>query len=317
MISMSSGTWTVALLSIVIFLTMVVAASSAAAEDVEIDREISVSEESDSFHAVSDSQGFKLNDRFDLIFDEGTLSLWYTENTSASDPPSWEFEISFERLFTFMDDGSGRFDGGDTVVNSLDMSDTSYSLAYSTAPLPNSGHKTMITAASEEGILTLGFVITTSPTVVGEVAISPSDVKLDIRISGLELSGEADHIGLGMSVDADTESTVELEGLDGSEQLNLTQSSLGGFFRWADNASVDDVQQSVGATWLDETLTLSYPVGQLIVHDPVIGIRSMAPLSGPLAALKPIGEPLLYGVGLALATAAVLGAVAIRIRKNH
>ncbi len=314
---MSSGTRTIALLSAVLVFAMIVAASSAAAEDVELDREVSVSEESDSFHAVSDSQGFKVNDRFDLIFDEGTLSLWYTENTSASDPPSWELEMSFERLFTFADDGNGRFDSGETVVNSLDMSDTSYSLAYSTAPLPDGGHKTTITAASEEGILTLVFVITTSPTVVGEVAISPSDVKLDIRISGLELSGEADHFGLGMSVDADTESTVDLEGIDGSEQLNLTQSSLGGFFRWADNASVDGVEQSVGATWFDETLTLSYPVGQLIVHDPVIGIRSMAPSSGSLVALKSIGEPLLYGVGLALATAAVLGAVAIRTRKNH
>lgn len=314
---MSSGTRLSALLSTMMFLTLVGAAGSVVADEIELDRHVSVSEESDSFHAVSDSQGFKVNDRFDLIFDEGSLSLWYTEDTSASNPPLWEFEMSFVELISFVDDGNGRFDSGDAVVSTLDISESSYSLTYSTAPLPDGGNKTTVTAVSESGVLTLVFVITSSPTVVGEVPISPSDVKLDIRISGLELAGEADHIGLGMSVDADMESTVDLEDIDGSRQLNLTQSSLGGFFRWADNASVDGVQRPVGVTWVNGTLTLSYQAGELIVHDPVIGIRSIAPLSGQFVAVKPIGDPLLYGVGLALATAAILGAVAIRTRKNH
>lgn len=314
---MSSSTRLSALLSIVMFLTLVGAAGSVIADEMELDRHVSVSEESDSFHAVSGSQGFNVNDRFDLIFDEGSLSLWYTEDTSASSPPLWEFELSFEELISFVDNGNGRFDSGDTVVSTLDMSESSYSLTYSTAPLPHGGNKTTVTAISENGLLTLVFVITSSPTVVGQVPISPSDVKLDIRISGSELEGEADHIGLGMSVDADTESTVDLEDIGGSRQLNLTHSSLGGFFRWADSASVDGVQRPVGVTWVDGTLTLSYQAGELIVHDPIIGIRSMAPLSGRSVVVEPIGDPLLYGVGLALSTAAIFGAVAIRGRKNH
>src|SRR5512136_1257834 len=124
---MSSATRTVALLSTVMIFAMIMTTFSAAADDVEIEREVSVSEEPDSFHAVSDSQGFNVNDRFDLIFDEGTVSLWYTENTSASDPPSWELDLSFEKLFTFVDDGNGRFDNGDTIVTTLDLTDTAYS----------------------------------------------------------------------------------------------------------------------------------------------------------------------------------------------
>ncbi len=314
---MFSGTRTIALLSTVVVFAMIAAAFSAVADEVELEREVSVSEESDSFHAVSISQGFNVNDRFDLIFDEGTLSLWYTKDTGASVPPSWELEISFEKLSSFVDDGNGRFDSGDAVVSTLDLSDSSYSLTYSTGPLPDGGNKTTVTAVSEDGVLTLVFVIATSPTLVGQVPISPSDVKLDIRISDLELAGDADYIGLSMSVDSDIESTFDFEDFDGYEQLNLTQAGLGGFFRWADNASVDGVQSPVGAAWFEETLTLSYPAGQLIAHDPIIGVRSMAPLSGLLVALGPIGEPLLYGIGLALATGAVLGAVAIRTRKNH
>lgn len=308
---------TVAVLSTMVIFAMIVATFSAAGDDVEIERTVSISEESDSFHAVSDSFGFNVNDRFDLIFDEGTVSLWYTENTGASNPPSWELDLSFERLFTFVDNGNGRFDAEDAVITALDLADTAYSLTHLTTLLPDGGNMTTITAAAESGILTLVFVISTSPISVGTVAISPSEVKLDIRISGLELSGGADHIGLGISVDADMESAVSLEEVDDSSQLNLTQSSLGGFFRWADNASVDGVQSPVGAAWLDDRLTLSYPAGQLIVHDPIIGVRSMAPLSGALVAIGPIGEPLLYGVGLALASGAVIGAVAIRTRKNH
>src|SRR5512137_2531492 len=164
MISMSSATRTVALLSTLTVIAMMMTAFSAAADDVELERDVSVSEELDSFHAVSDSQGFNVNDRFDLIFDEGTVSLWYTENTSASDPPSWELDMSFEKLYTFVDDGYGRFDGGDTIVSSLDLADTTYSVTHSTTILPAGGHKTIISAASEDGILTLVFTITTSPT---------------------------------------------------------------------------------------------------------------------------------------------------------
>lgn len=314
---MSSGTRMLALLSLAAVIAMIVAAFSTAADEIELEREVSISEESDSFHAVSDSQGFNVNDRFDLIFDDGTVSLWYTEDTSASDPPSWELDLAFETLFTFEDNGNDRYDGEDIIVNTLELDDTTYSLTHSATILPDGGNKTTITASSEGGILTLVFVITTSPTSVDTVAISPSDVKLDIRISGLDIQGGADHVGLGISVDADLESSVDLEEVDDSSQLNLTQSSLGGFFRWADSAFVDGVQRPVGATWFDETLTLSYPSGQLVVHDPIIGIRSMAPLSGSLVKLGPIGEPLLYGLGLALATGVILGAVAIRTRKNH
>jgi len=314
---MSSGSALSALLSIMVFLTLLGATASVVADEIELDRQVSVSEGSDSFHAVSDSHGFSVNDRFDLIFDEGTLSLWYTEDVSASNPLSWKLEISFAELFSFADDGNGRFDSGDTVVSSLDLSDASYSLTYSTVSIPEGGNKTTVTAVSEDGVLTLVFVITTSATLVGEVPISPSDVKLDIRISGFDLAGEADHIGLSMSIDADMESTIDFVGIDGSSQLNLTQSDLGGFFRWADDASVDGVHGPVGATWIDEELTFSYLAGELIVHDPVIGVRSIAPSSGLIVDVTPIGDPLLYGVGFALAAAAILGAVAVRNRKNH
>src|SRR5512136_98497 len=129
---MFPGTRTIALLSILAVFAMIAAAFSAAADEVELEREVSVLEESDRFHAVSDSQGFKVNDRFDLIFDKGTVSLWYTEDSSASDPPSWEIDLSFEKLLTFVDDGNERFDSGDAIVTTLDLADTSYSLTYST-----------------------------------------------------------------------------------------------------------------------------------------------------------------------------------------
>ncbi len=304
--------------SFIITLVMIgPAANSVVGDELELEREVAVSEQSDSFHAVSDSTGYNTNDRFDLIFDEGVLNLWYTDNGVGTSAPAWELELAFNQIVEFRDNDNGYFDAGDTVVSTLDLADAAYTLTYATVGLPEGGNKTTITAVHERGVLTLVFVMTTSPIVAGTVPISPSQVKMDVRISGYDLVGGGDHLGLRISVDADSSSSLQYEELDHSSELNLSKSSMGGFFKWSDNATVDGVERPVGSSWSEGTLTISYPAGESIVHDPIIGVRSVAPLSGVLAPASIVGSPLIYGIGIAFASATVLGAVALRSRKNH
>jgi hypothetical protein len=99
-------------------------------------------------------------------------------------------------------------------------------------------------------------------------------------------------------------------------ELNLTNDGLGGYFRWAETALIDGVSRPVGSTWDVQTLTLSYPYGETIVHDPVIGVNSVASSSGTVD-VGVSGDPLLYGVGVAIAAGAVAGAVIMTVRKKH
>ena len=291
--------------------------SRAASDDFEVDREVSVSDGQDSFHAVSSSAGYKVNDRFDLMFSDGSLTLWYAQNATALSSPSWEFELQFERLVEFQDDGNGRFDAGDIIASSMDLTERSYSMTYSTVSLPMGGNETTITAVCDGGVLTLVFVITTSAAYADTVPISPGEVKLGIMIHGYEFVGENTKLGLEMSINVDPGSALAYEELDDSAQLNITKSTMGGFFRWTDTALVDGVVAPVNASLTADTLTLSYPRGESIVHDPVLGVRSVAPLSGPVAKVGIAGNVLMYFVGVAFATAAVLAAVATRRSKNH
>jgi len=285
-------------------------------DDDDDKRQVALSEDSDRFHVISVSSGYSFNDRFDLIFEDSTLELWYTENVSSPSSPFWEMELEFEELFSFVDDGNGVFDRGDTVKSVLDISDTSYSLTYSIKPLASGGTETVITAVSGGGELTLTFTITSAPTFVNQMPITPNNVKLDIGISGFEPGDGANSIGLRISVDVDNGSSIGFEELKDSKQLNLTKSGMEGFFRWANYASVDGIQRAVGTTWGGDTLTLSYPAGDVIVHDPVLGIISGASLSGILDEIKVVGNILIYGFALALASALVFGMVAIRRRRN-
>lgn len=272
-------------------------------------------ESPDSFEMVSESSGFKVNDQFSLSFDEGTIVATYTADPAASAIRDWQLELSLETLIGFEDNGNGNLDSGDTIAWTEDPEDWTYEVVSHVTSLPDGGNLTTVKAMSEDSVLTLEFIFATSPALASDVPISPTDVKLNITINLVDAEGNFDMVALVISAEADFESILEHEEMDGREELNLTHDGLGGFFLWSDNATVDGNLAVVGSSWSEGDLTLTYPAGDSIVHDPIIGVRSVAPLSGLASAKEILGNPILFTAGLAFASALVVGAV-IASRRN-
>lgn len=285
-------------------------------DDVENEREVSYAEDSDGFEMVSESSGFKINDQFSLSFDEGTITASYIADPVASPVRDWQLELSLEMLIGFEDNMNGIFDTGDTVVWTEETEDWTFEVSSDDTPLPDGGNLTKVTAKSEDSVLTLEFVFTTSPALAGDVPISPTEVKLNITIDLADVEGTFDMVALVISAETDIESILELEDQDDFEELNLTQDALGGFFSWSNNATVDGLPATVGSSWSEGDLTLAYPAGNTIVHDPIIGVRSVAPLSGLASTEEILGNPFVFAAGLAFASALVVGAVMVSRRKK-
>jgi hypothetical protein len=294
---------------------ILVSATVVEGTDSEFDREVSLSEGLSSVHVSSESKNFNTNDRFDFTFDHGTLKLWYTLDTKSTGTVAWELQIVLEQVFSFIDDGNGRFDVNDTIVSSLDISDLAFSLNYSTVQIPHGGKKTTVNILAEQGILTFVFAITTSPIVVADTTMSPNDVEFDVKINGYEYE-EGDFIGLRFMVRSDSESILYYDELDNAAELYLSHRPMSGTFRWPNTANVDGIGKPVSSTWTDENLTLSYPAGTSIIHDTILIIHSLAPLSGLAVPAGVVGSPMLYGLGLTLAVATVIGAVIARRRRQ-
>jgi len=306
--------WVVALA--IAALLVPTAALSVSADELENDREVSYVEGPDSFEMVSESSGFKVNDQFSISFDEGSITATYTADPATTAIRDWQLELTLERVIGFKDNGNGILDSGDTIVWTEDVEDMTFAVISDFAPLPDGGNLTTVTAVSEGGMLTLEFAFTTSPALVGDVPISPTDVKLSIRLDLTDSEGTFDKVALVISAEVDYLSTLAYEGEDDHQELNLTHDSMGGFFSWSSNATVDGFSVPVGVSWSENDLALTYPAGDLIVHDPVIGVRSVAALSGIGQVSEIIGNPAVFIAGLAFASALVLGTVIVRKRNK-
>jgi hypothetical protein len=288
-------------------------------EDEESDRSVSVQEETDGFHVSSSSLGFVTNDRFDLKFEDGTLSIWYEEGSGQGTLPGWGLDLEFKELSEFKDNGNGYLDSGDEVLSSVEIDDAEYAISFHTDGLPGGGNMTTIRATYADNIFSLIFVITTSPTLDPGAPRSPCVVSLSMEISNYPFSDEGDHLGLRIEVESDIESQIEYEEIDDGAELNLTKSQMGGSFKWSDSVMVDGIMEPVIASWDGEGLTLSYSRGTVIQQDSSIGVKSLAVFSGILPLEGPVSawNPIIYGAGLVIAAALVGGTVIVHRRRNR
>jgi hypothetical protein len=308
---------TIACLALVAVLISAVTVVSAD-EDEESNRSVCIQEETDGFHISSSSLGFVTNDRFDLKFEDGTLSIWYEEILGQGTVPGWGLDLEFKELTEFTDNGNGYLDSEDQVLSSLEIDDAEYAISYQTEMLPGGGNMTTIRATYADNIFSLIFVIATSTTLDPGAPQSPCVVGLGIEISNYPFSDEADHLGLRIEVESDIESEIDYEEFDDGAELNLTKAQMGGSFKWSDVVIVDGMTEPVTASWDGEGLWLSYSRGTVIQQNSSIGVKSMAALSGllPLEGPASAWNPIIYGMGLVLAASLVGGAVIVHKRRN-
>ncbi len=126
------------------------------------------------------------------------------------------------------------------------------------------------------------------------VLVRPTEVKFDVLISSFPF--ESLDSNLALEVELKTEVEPKLNFTGAQAELEAIGERYAGYFRWSKNATVDGetvpVISTVSSTEtefeilpeveleVERTVILSYPRGDRIVHDPMIGV-SAAPILPP------------------------------------
>jgi hypothetical protein len=168
--------------------------------------------------------------------------------------------------------------------------------------------------------LTVNSYMFLEPTDYKGIPLTPSQLKLDILLDGVEYVAEDTAPALEMSLTS-THYRMESNATSSSSSLYTSSEAAIAFFTWGSSATVDGTASAVGSTVIDanettKTVFLSYPRGRTILHDPVLGLSPPAPSDRPPRGPE---DPVILGLVLLgpLAAAVVLGSILLlrRTRK--
>ncbi|TFH29062.1 MAG: winged helix-turn-helix transcriptional regulator, partial [Promethearchaeota archaeon] len=132
-----------------------------------------------------------------------------------------------------------------------------------------------------------------------EFILIPTQTKIDIEISDFNYTHNSSQLGLLINMESDTEydesskTEDEEQAFSSNEQwLKTTMNDISGFFSWSKQALIDgsmenltvDVNSESGGN--EHQISLFYPRGDSIYHDPKIGISGILQ---PPSSIPPIG----------------------------
>jgi len=302
-------------------------------DQIPADRMISGEAGQGQFVELSASSTPKENDSYLVSFSEGTFEIIYVKpgvtatgrgglqdlrnHMYSSGPFNWKLEFSFVELFEFKNNGDPSFGPEDTVISHQDMANDTYALLSKYMNTANWGAMNTYTAISQDGLLSLEFV-TTSDFVLYDIGgeIDPRDIHMGVRISRYDFSAGGDSIGLRMLVRSESSTGIHFQTGGSESTLNITTSSpyAGGLVDFSNLAYIDGIARWAGQSWDGANLTLSYPMANTTLQDFVFKVRSNITYYESTG-IEP--NPVLYAVGLGLATAAVATAVVLATRRRR
>ncbi len=180
------------------------------------------------------------------------------------------------------------------------------------------------------------FWVFENETRVGDSLVRPTEVKFDIDISFFPFETLESSLALIVELKTEVEPQVNFTGTQA--ELEAIGERYSTFFRWAKNATVDGGEARVTSKILsatteleglpevelevERTIFLSYPRGNRIVHDPVVGVAAVPPSPPPPPPPTdgdqepvPRFSDLAYAVMLGVAALFVIATLLVRRRR--
>jgi hypothetical protein len=232
------------------------------------------------------------------------------------------FEVLFRGLIEFIDlDGDGILDEEhDEIVSDYGFH-SFHPVDYSLISISDDTNLHYLLFNTTDGIFAAHIYLVEEFVYVDETLISPTEVKIDIEITGYEYEDENSQLALVTKLWAEEtykereETSDEKEGYATDEKdVYVKNDRYSGFFSWKETALIDGVEMEVKTKELDfedehhQVLLICYPRGYHIYHDPKIGIYIGIPVGGNL--------PIVITTG-ALSVVGVSGIVVLLLRKRR
>ncbi|NHJ47450.1 MAG: hypothetical protein FK733_06670 [Asgard group archaeon] len=253
------------------------------------DLEIEVSDSEAQLNSESNDNEFQIA----IHAEDDKLGIEFEFGTEVNDTETeLEFEIEFLELISFVDeDADNIFNASaDTVEETYEIgnfSDIIYTFENHT-----DGELHVFNVSTVDDVFTAIVYASNEFIDVNGTILAPTEIKIDIIIKDFDY-GNGTKIALKVEVefegeieyDDDTEDE-EYELAEDEAELEFNLNDYLGFFSWSEVVTVDDVEYTVYHSPFDpldpeQKIYLTYPTGELIIHDPKIGVMNVLDIGAP------------------------------------
>ncbi len=290
----------------------------------ELDIELQPNEASikSSIEANDTENEFELT----LKTESDKLSIQFQYSTEVDDLENeLEFQIDFTELIGYVDNDLNNIynSDNDTLIRTYEIGDF-LPIEY-TFENRTDGEVHILSTTTTDGIFGVMLYATNEFTTVNGTLIAPTEIKFDIIIDGYnttDITSIALLAEIEIEGDVEYDETTEDENYnfaDDESELEFNIDDYMGFFSWSDTATVDSVDVPVysnpfNSSPTERKLFLNYPAGDLIIHDPKIGMANILQVDA-LSPTPTLGFVLYTIAGISLLVA--LGVVSLLLRRTR
>ena len=252
---------------------------------MQVERKLNINDTPQGVIIRSDVEQGNVENHFALLFNTAHGIVIYVAFSHENEVGNNESEaalhlrIAYIALTEFKDNnGNGGLDTNDTIIQTVSLQNLTYtqpSWKMITSQDGKPGYELASNATAHDGAF-FGVVadIFQQYARVGNSLVPPTATKITTTIQHFPYK-QTSGTKLALSVRATSAFRLEDETANSEQTIGVRSATANGFYSWTPNAMVDGQSVPVVSTtervqhkWL---INLSYPQGQRIVHDPLLG----------------------------------------------
>ncbi len=259
------------------------------------ERKIEIELDSDEAKISSEFESNSTENEIEIEIkaEDDSLRIKYEYSTEIDDNETeLEFSIKFFEIIEYIDNNNDSMydDSIDTAVQIYELGDFK-PIAYLYENLTQ-GELYTFTVTTIDDVFTAKIYATGEFLEVGDTLITPTEIKVDLIISNFPYIDDESALALNVKLEVEGEVEYDEETEDEEyerstleKELEINVNDYLGFFSWSEISLVDGVERPVLANFYDnegseQKLYLNYYRGDLIIHDPKIGVMNVLNL-GP------------------------------------
>lgn len=307
---------TVALLVLVLTLPTIAVAHDEDGDHIEdeveqeMERQLKITTETNTAKVKSEFENQTVENEFQVkLRTDGGVRIDFSFGTEINTTETeLEVNVRFRQLIEFVDNNGDGLPNGYENVQTIDLTNKAFSsptVTQITSTDDETGYKLETHIQGQTYVFQV--IVETFPTfaVVNNTLIAPTESKITIAIKDFPYQQNG---SLALTAKIESEKEIEEKTNGDEKELEIKSANATGFFSWNNTAQIDGISKQVKsntATDNGRLVTLAYPNGQNIVHDPKIGI-TLSPVSSGSGLFGP-------GLQVYLIVAIVLAALIIGI----
>ncbi len=214
------------------------------------------------------------------------VKVEYSSEVGSNETES-ELEVKVESLVEFEDvDGDGLLGDNDTIIQIYKFEDIGFGdLKQSSKDIGGGFTEYVINATTVDGVFTMVFTITETFTQSNGMILKPTGIKIDYIIDGFNYMSNTSRLALDSKVESSYKVEHSEDSPDEENEFATNEAAIKtsgqdtAYFSWVKTAEVDGNTTDVGvvvreASENSQELYFVYERGDLIIHDPTIGVQA-------------------------------------------